>query len=259
MAFVSDPRMNRLIAALPPADWLRWRPMLERVDMPLGTVLYEARGKLEHVYFPIDAIVSKMYMTEDGASSEVAVVGHEGVVGTALFMGAGSTLNRALVISAGQGYRLSARALMNEFEHSSAIAQLLLRYTQALITQMAQTAVCNRHHRLDKQLSRWLLMIFDRLRGHEIAMTQEAIAQLLGVRREGITEAALKLQKAGAISYTRGHITMLDRDCLMQRSCECYEVVKLEYERLIPQTQGIELGVEWSGAYKHVALKACSF
>lgn len=235
MAFVPDPRLNHLIAAFPAVDWQRWRSKLEWVDMPLGSVLYEVRGKLGHVYFPIDAIVAKLYVTEDGASSEVAMVGREGMVGTALFMGASSALNRAVVISPGQGYRMHGRALLAEFEQSGAVAQTLLRYTQALITQMAQTAVCNRHHRLDMQLSRWLLMSFDRLQGRDITMTQEAIAQLLGVRREGVTEAALKLQRAGIISYSRGHITLLDRTGLEQRSCECYGVVKREYERLLPQ------------------------
>jgi CRP-like cAMP-binding protein len=235
MAFVPDPRLNRLVAALSAADWLRWRTSLEPVALPVGTVLYEPRGKLGHVYFPVDAIISKLYVTEDGASSEVALVGSEGVVGTGLFMGGGTTLHRAIVIASGQGHRLSARALLAEFEQSAAVAQLLLRYTQALITQMAQTAVCNRHHRLDMQLCRWLLMMFDRLRGNQIAMTQETIAHLLGVRREGVTESALKLQKAGVISYTRGLITLLDRTALEQRSCECYGVVKREYDRLLPQ------------------------
>lgn len=200
MAFASDPRRNQLLAALPAAAWQSWQTQLELVDMPLGMVLHEAGGTLSHVYWPVSAIVSKLYFTEDGSSSELAVVGREGVVGTALFMGAGSALNRA-VISAGQGYRLSARLLLAEFGQSSAVAQLLLRYTQALMTQMAQVGVCNRHHRLDMRLSRWLLMLLDRLQGDDIVMTHEAIAHVLGVRREGVTEAALKLQRAGVISY----------------------------------------------------------
>jgi CRP-like cAMP-binding protein len=227
--------MNHLLAALPPQAWQCWRTRLELVDMPLGMVLYEAGGKLSHVYWPVSAVVSKLYHTADGASSELAVVGREGVVGTALFMGADSTLNRAVVISAGQGYRLSAQVLLAEFEQSSAVAQLLLRYTQALMTQMAQMGVCNRHHRIDMRLCRWLLMLLDRLQGDDIAMTHETIARMLGVRREGITEAALKLQKAGVISYARGHITVLDRVGLAERSCECYRTVKREYERLLPQ------------------------
>ncbi len=237
MAFESDPRCNRLLAALPEAEWPRWREHLEWIKLPMGAVLHEARGKVSHVYFPIDAVVSKLYVSEDGSSSEVALVGNEGVVGTELFMGAGSTLHRTVVIVGGQGYRLSATTLLAEFEQSKAVAPLLLRYTQALITQMAQTAVCNRHHRLDRQLSRWLLMMFDRLSGNQMAMTQETISHLLGVRREGVTEAALKLQKAGVIRYTRGHITVLDRAALALRSCECYGVVKREFDRLLPQPQ----------------------
>ncbi|HET6788263.1 MAG TPA: Crp/Fnr family transcriptional regulator [Aquabacterium sp.] len=229
-----EPRANRLLAALPQAEWLRWAPKLERVVMPLGSAIYESGGKLNHVYFPTQGIVSLLYVTEDGASSELAVVGNEGVVGIALFMGGGTTVNRAVVQSASVGYRLSAHTMLGEFEHSSAVTHLLLRYTQALITQMAQTAVCNRHHTLDKQLCRWLLLSLDRLPGLEIVMTQELIANMLGVRREGVTEAALKLQKAGLISYTRGRITVLDRPGLEARVCECYAVVKREYERLLP-------------------------
>lgn len=234
MAFATDPRMNRLLAALPTQAWQYWRSRLELVEMPLGMVLYEAGAKLSHVYWPVSAVVSKLYLTEDGASSELAVVGREGVVGTALFMGAGTTLNRAVVISAGQGYRLSAQVLLTEFEQSSGVAQLLLRYTQALMTQVAQVGVCNRHHRIEMRFCRWLLMLLDRLQGNDIAITHEAIAKMLGVRREGITEAALKLQKAGVISYVRGHLTVLDRDSLAQRSCECYRAVTREYDRLLP-------------------------
>jgi CRP-like cAMP-binding protein len=230
-----DPKGNRLLAALPHADWLRWQPKLERVVMPLGAVLYESGGDLSHAYFPTQGIVSLLYVTEDGSSSELAVVGSEGVVGIALFMGGGTTVNRAVVQSTSEGYRLDAQALLGEFEHSSAVTHLMLRYTQALITQMAQTAVCNRHHTLDKQLCRWLLLSLDRLPGSEIVMTQELIANMLGVRRDGVTEAALKLQKAGLISYVRGRITVLDRAGLEERVCECYAVVKHEYDRLLPQ------------------------
>jgi CRP-like cAMP-binding protein len=189
---------------------------------------------MAHVYFPTTAIVSLLYVMEDGASAEIAVVGHEGVVGIALFMGGGSTPSRAVVQSAGLGYRLAAQAVKDEFERAGPVMHLFLRYTQALITQMAQTAVCNRHHTLDKQLCRWLLLSLDRLQGHELVMTQELIANMLGVRREGVTEAALKLQAAGLIRYARGHITVLDRPALEARTCECYSVVKSEYDRLLP-------------------------
>jgi len=229
-----DPRANRLLAALPEAEWLRWAPKLELTVMPLGTVLYESGGHLSHAYFPTQGIVSLLYVTESGASSELAVVGSEGVVGIALFMGGETTINRAVVQSASVGYRLNAQTMLGDFEHSSAVTSLLLRYTQALITQMAQTAVCNRHHTLDKQLCRWLLLSLDRLPGNEIVMTQELIANMLGVRREGVTEAALKLQKDGIIRYVRGHITVLDRVGLEERVCECYAVVRQEYDRLLP-------------------------
>jgi CRP-like cAMP-binding protein len=230
-----DPRENKLLAAVPQTEWARLAPRLERAVLPLGAVLYESGGRMSHVYFPTQGIVSLLYVTEDGSSSELAVVGNEGLVGIALFMGGGTTVNRAVVQSASEGYRLSAQTMLYEFEHSTAIAQLLLHYTQALITQMAQTAVCNRHHTLDKQLCRWLLLSLDRLPSNEIMMTQELIANMLGVRREGVTEAALKLQKAGLISYTRGRILVLDRPGLEQRVCECYAVVKREYDRLLPQ------------------------
>ncbi|MDH4288753.1 MAG: Crp/Fnr family transcriptional regulator, partial [Aquincola sp.] len=186
-----------------------------------------------HVYFPTTAIVSLLYVMEDGASAEIAVVGNEGLVGIALFMGGQSTPSRAVVQSAGKGYRMRAGIVKEEFDHSSAVLHLLLRYTQALITQMAQTAVCNRHHSLDQQLCRWLLLSLDRLKGTELVMTQELIANMLGVRREGVTEAALKLQSAGLIRYSRGRITVLDRGGLEQRTCECYAVVKREYDRLL--------------------------
>ena len=231
--------MNHLLAVLPQAEYTRWLPQLEQVDMPLGRVLYESGAPLSHVYFPTTAIVSLLYVMENGASAEIAVVGHEGIVGIALFMGGNTTPNRAVVQSAGQGFRLKADVIKAEFNHSLAVMHLLLRYTQALITQMAQTAVCNRHHTLDQQLCRWLLLSLDRLEGNDLAMTQELIANMLGVRREGVTEAALRLQKAGLISYARGHIKVLDRQGLEQRTCECYAVVKTEYDRLLPDKTAI--------------------
>lgn len=225
---------NRLLAALPAEALARWQSLLEPVEMPLGQVLYESGVVLTHVYFPVTAIVSLLYVMEDGASAEIAVVGKEGIVGVALFMGGGSTPSRAVVQSAGTGLRLRSDALTAEFNRAGPVMHVLLRYTQALITQMAQTAVCNRHHSLDQQLCRWLLLSLDRLDTHELVMTQELIANMLGVRREGVTEGALKLQKAGLIRYARGHITVLDRAGLEHRTCECYAVVKREYDRLLP-------------------------
>ena len=234
MAITLGPRINHLLAALPDAEWQRWKPQLELVDLPLGQVLYESGSTLKHVYFPITAIVSLLYVMENGASAEIAVVGNEGLVGIALFMGGESTPSRAVVQSAGQGYRLKAPAMKLEFERAP-VLHLLLRYTQALITQMAQTAVCNRHHSLDQQLCRWLLLSLDRLQGADLVMTQELIANMLGVRREGVTEAAHKLQALGLIQYRRGHITVLNRQGLESRTCECYAVVKKEYDRLLPE------------------------
>jgi len=222
------------LAALPKKEFERWEPELERVELKLGQVLFESGANVTHVYFPTTAIVSLLYVLQDGASAEIAVVGREGIVGISLFMGGGSTPSRAVVQSAGLGIRLRAAAFQTEFSRVGAILHLMLRYTQALITQMAQTAVCNRHHTLDQQLCRWLLLSLDRLTGTQLDMTQELIANMLGVRREGVTEAALKLQKAGLIKYTRGHITILDRDGLEKRTCECYAVVKHEYDRLLP-------------------------
>jgi CRP-like cAMP-binding protein len=230
----SSARQNRLLAALPDAEWQRWLPQLELVDLPLGEVLYEPGSTLSHVYFPTTAIVSLLYVMENGASAEIAIVGNEGIVGISLFMGGESTPSRAVVQSAGQGFRLAAQTIKDEFDRSGPVMHLLLRYTQALITQMAQTAVCNRHHTLDQQLCRWLLLSLDRLRGSELVMTQELIANMLGVRREGVTEGALKLQRAGLIRYARGHVTVLDRPGLEKRTCECYAVVKSEYDRLLP-------------------------
>jgi CRP-like cAMP-binding protein len=230
-----DPPENHLLAALPESEWLNWRPQLECVEMPLGQVICESGSTLSHVYFPTTAIVSLLYVMANGASAEIAVVGNEGIVGISLFMGGDSTPSRAVVQSAGQGLRLKAEIMKDSFNGSSPVLHLLLRYTQALITQMAQTAVCNRHHSLDQQLCRWLLLSLDRLRSNELVMTQELIANMLGVRREGVTEGALKLQQLGLIRYVRGHITVLDRTGLEARSCECYSVVKKEYDRLLPE------------------------
>lgn len=230
----NDPTSNQLLAALPAEEIARWRHHLELVELHLGQVLYESGSPQTHAYFPSTAIVSLLYVTENGQSAEIAVVGNEGVVGIALFMGGETTLNRAVVQSAGLGYRLTAQAIKAELSRSTPVRHLLLRYTQALITQMAQTAVCNRHHSVDQQLCRWLLMSLDRIQGNELSMTQQLIANMLGVRREGVTEAALKLQRAGLISYARGHVKVLDRPGLERRTCECYAVVKAEYARLLP-------------------------
>ncbi|MEO6918582.1 MAG: Crp/Fnr family transcriptional regulator [Collimonas sp.] len=230
----SDPRKNHLLAALPDSEWQRWRPLLEPIEMPLGQVLYESGTTLSYVYFPITSIVSLLYLLENGASAEIAVVGNEGIVGISLFMGGESTPSRAVVQSAGHGFRLRSRVMKEEFNRAGPVLHLLLRYTQALITQMTQTAVCNRHHTLDQQLCRWLLLSLDRLQGYDLIMTQELIANMLGVRREGVTEAAGHLQQAGLISYSRGHITVLNRAGLEKRTCECYAVVKKECDRLLP-------------------------
>ena len=235
----NDPLLNQLLAALPQAERQRWLPQLESVDLALGQVLYESGAATPYVYFPTNAIVSLLYVLENGASAEIAVVGFEVVVGESIFMGGGSTPSRSVVQSAGQGYRLRADAIKEEFEQAGPVMHLLLRYTQALITQMAQTAVCNRHHTLDQQLCRWLLLSLDRLKGDQLTMTQELIANMLGVRREGVTEAALKLQRAGLINYARGRINVLDRPGLEGRTCECYGVVKKEYDRLLPPTTAV--------------------
>ena len=229
-----DQSANGLLASMPSEVWERIEPQLELVDLPLGKVLFESGSQITHVHFPINAIVSLLYVLENGASAEIAVVGNEGLVGIAIFMGGETTPSRAVVQSAGQGYRLSAGHIKHEFNRGGPVLHLLLRYTQALITQMSQTAVCNRHHSLDQQLCRWLLLSMDRLSGNELVMTQELIANMLGVRREGVTEAALKLQKEGLIKYTRGRINVLDRPALEHRVCECYAVVKKEYNRLLP-------------------------
>jgi CRP-like cAMP-binding protein len=227
-------RFNQLLEALPNDEWMRWQPHLEKVQMPLGQVLYESGRTMDYVYFPITAIVSLLYVLENGASAEIAIVGNEGIVGISLFMGGDSTPSRAVVQSAGQGFRLYAQTMKDEFNRVGPVLHLLLRYTQALITQMTQTAVCNRHHSLDQQLCRWLLLSLDRLKGNELVMTQELISDMLGVRRSSVSDASLKLQSAGLINYQRGRISVLDRKGLEKRSCECYAVVKKEYSRLLP-------------------------
>jgi CRP-like cAMP-binding protein len=229
-----SPRQNHLLDALPIDDYERLAPHVELVPMKLGDVLYESGDQLRHVYFPTTSILSLLYVMEDGSSAEIAVVGNEGILGISLFMGGESTPSRAIVQSAGHAYRLKADLLKSEFGRFGPTMHLLLRYTQALITQMAQTAVCNRHHSVDQQLCRWLLLSLDRLTTDELSMTQELIANMLGVRREGVTEAAGKLQDAGLIRYRRGTITVLDRPGLEARSCECYQVVKTEFDRLLP-------------------------
>jgi len=228
-----DPRQNHLLAALSADDFERVSPRLKLVPMPLGRVLYESGDVMRHVYFPTDCIVSLLYVMEDGASAEISVVGNEGLIGIALFMGGETTPSRAIVQSAGHAYRLIGRELKEEFHRNGQMQLLLLRYTQALITQMAQTAVCNRHHSVDQQLCRWLLLSLDRLSSNKLTMTQELIANMLGVRREGVTEAAGKLQKLGVIRYSRGQITVLDREKMEQLCCECYAVVRKETDRLL--------------------------
>ncbi len=228
------PRQNHLLAALPHEQWERWRQHLEFVEMRLGEVLYEPGGTLTHVYFPTTAIVSLLYVMKNGESAEIAIVGSEGVVGVSLFMGGGSTSSRAIVQSAGGAYRLGAELMKQEFDRGGPVLHLLLRYTQALMTQMVQTAACNKHHSLDQQLCRWLLLSLDRLQGTEMLMTQTLIAHMLGVTLENATEAALRLRTASLIDYEDGRIKVLDRRALEQRSCECYKVVKQEYDRLLP-------------------------
>jgi CRP-like cAMP-binding protein len=225
---------NHLLAALPHEQWERWREHLEFVELRLGEVLYEPGGTLTHVYFPTTAIVSLLYVMENGESAEIAIVGHEGVVGVSLFMGGGSTSSRALIQSAGGAYRLNAKLMKQEFDRGGPVLHLLLRYTQALMTQMVQTAACNKHHSLDQQLCRWLLLSLDRLQGTEMQMTRKLIAHMLGVTSERATEAALKLRDVGLIDYKDGRIKVLDRNSLEKRSCECYRVVKQEYDRLLP-------------------------
>ena len=239
-----DPNSNLLLDTLPKAESERIYPDLQFVQLPLGSVLYESGDVLRHVYFPTNSIVSLLYVMENGASAEIAVVGNEGIIGVALFMGGETTPNRAVVQSAGQAYRLPAQRLKEEFRRNGVLQILLLRYTQALLTQMAQTAACNRHHSVDQQLCRWLLLSLDRLHSDTVNMTQELIADMLGVRREGVTEAAGKLQRRGVIRYARGKITVLDREKLERISCECYQVVKKETDRLL----GMESAVHIQGA-----------
>jgi CRP-like cAMP-binding protein len=233
MAFSHNPNQNHLLSALTPAEFGRLVPHLELVAMPFGEVLCESGGKLQHVYFPTTSIVSLNYVMENGASAEIAGVGNEGVLGISLFMGGNTTPCRAFVRTAGYGYKLRAHLLMEEFNRAGSLQRLLLRYTQALMTQTSQSAACNRHHSVDQQLCRWLLLTLDRTHSNELALTQELVAGMLGVRREGITEAAGKLQQAGIIRYRRGHITVLDRSRLEDHACECYDVVKREYDRLL--------------------------
>jgi CRP-like cAMP-binding protein len=230
-----DPRENQLLAVLQQPEWAEWELHLEPVDLALGQVLSEPGGKLTHVYFPTSCIVSLLYVTAEGDSAEIAVVGNEGIVGVSLFMGGETTPSRAIVQSSGNAYRLKGSVMMREFNRAGPVMHLLLRYTQALITQMSQTAVCNRHHTLDQQLCRWLLLSLDCLKSNELIMTQELIANMLGVRREGVTEVAGLLHKTGLIDYRRGHITVIDRSRLEKRTCECYAVVKKEYDRLLPK------------------------
>lgn len=233
-----SPKDNRLLAAMPGAEYEQLAGSLERMAMPLGQSVYESGAAQDYVYFPTSSIVSLLYVLADGGSAEIAVTGCEGLVGISLFMGGETTPSRAVVQSAGEGYRLRASVLKREFERGGALQHLLLRYTQALITQMAQTAVCNRHHSVDQQLCRWLLLSLDRLPSNRLVMTQELIANMLGVRREGVTEAAGMLQADGLIKYSRGKITVLDRKRLEKRVCECYAVVKREYDRLLPARGG---------------------
>ena len=233
MASTHDPNQNHLLAAVLDAEYVRLAQHLELIPMPLGEVLYESGGKLRHVYFPTTSIVSLHYVLEDGGSSEIAGVGNEGMVGISLFMGGNSTPSRAVVQTGGHGYRLKSHILMEEFNRAGTVMRLLLRYTQALITQMSQTAVCNRHHSVEQQLCRWLLLTLDRTPTNELTMTQELIANMLGVRREGVTEAAGRLQERGYIRYRRGHITVLDRAGLESTVCECYAVVRKEFTRLM--------------------------
>ena len=233
MPLPHSPNQNQLLAALPAVEFERLLPHLELVPMQLGETLYEPGGKLQHVYFPTTAIVSLLYVMESGASAETAGVGAEGVVGISLFLGGDTTSSSAVVQTAGQAYRLERRVLQHEFDRAGLLQRLLLRYTQALLTQMAQTAACNRHHTVDQQLSRWLLLTLDRVRSRELVMTQELVASMLGVRRESVTDAARKLQHAGFIRYRRGHIAVLDRFGLETRACECYAVVRQELSRLL--------------------------
>ena len=239
MDVVANPKQNHLLDALLKSEFDRLSPDLVHVKLSLGEVMYESGGLLHYVYFPTTSIISLLYVMENGAAAEIAVVGNEGILGISLFMGGDTTSSRAVVQSAGYAYRLKVQLLKDEFNRGGPVQRLLLRYTQALITQMAQTAVCNRHHSVEQQLCRWLLLSLDRLTSDELSMTQELIANMLGVRREGVTEAAGRLQRDGIINYSRGRITVIDRKKLEKRSCECYQVVKAEFDRLLPALHGI--------------------
>lgn len=236
---LTDVRKNHLLAALPTAVLERLLPQLEAVEMPLGQVLYEAGTTLSHVYFPTTAVVSLLYVMHDGDSAEIAVVGNDGLVGISLFMGGGSTPSRALVQNGGRGYRMDAKLVQHEFERSKQVLHLFLRYTQALITQMTQSAACNKHHSLDQQLCRWLLLTLDRYEGNQLTMTKQLIANMLGTSDEKMREGARKLQEEGLIRYANGSITITDRAGLEMRSCECYQVVKDEFERLLPRSETV--------------------
>ena len=235
MTHPDDLKDNRLLTALTDVGGQRWRQHLERGDLTLGQVLYEPGRPQRHAYFPTSAIVSLLYRMEGGVSAEFAVVGNEGIVGTSLFLGGGATTSHGSVVIAGQGFRVGAQMMRDEFDRSDSVRHLLLRYTQTLFTQIAQTAACNRHHTIDQQVCGWLLHSLDRLRDSQVVVTHELLASMLGVRREGVTEAAGRLQAAGLIHYVRGHITVLDRAGLERRSCECHAIVKMEYDRLLPQ------------------------
>ncbi|MDV6342615.1 Crp/Fnr family transcriptional regulator [Nitrosomonas sp. Is35] len=253
-----SPQYNHLLNSLTPEEYERISPYLELVEMPLGNVLYESGEKLHYVYFPIDCIISLLYVMENGSSAEIAVVGFEGAIGIAHFMGGKTMPNRAVVQSAGYSYRIRPNHFMQEFDRHGAMLHIMLKYTQAIITQMAQTAVCNRHHSVDQQLCRWLLLSLDRLSTNELVMTQELIANMLGVRREGVTEAAGKLQQAGLIQYSRGHITVLDRQGLEERVCECYQVVKKEFERLLPATKRQGAPLAGISLARHLEIRAAN-
>src|SRR5450756_1544294 len=242
MSLPHSPNQNRLLAALPAAEFGRLAPHLELFPMLLGDALYEPASQLQHVYFPTTAVVSLLYILESGSSAGIAGVGNEGILGISLFMGGDTTPSSAVVQIAGHGYRLQGRLLKEEFNRAGLMQRLLLRYTQALLTEMAQTAACNRHHSIEQQLCRWLLLTLDRLPSNELVMTQELVASMLGVRREGVTEAAGKLQHAGIISYRRGHITVVDRSGLETHVCECYRVVKKEFDRLLSDVRNPQSG-----------------
>jgi CRP-like cAMP-binding protein len=233
MQYISCPKQNHFLASLPEDTYQRLLPDLELVSMPIGRILHESGSRLSHIFFPTTSIVSLLHVMESGGSAEIAIVGRDGLVGVSVFMGSDTALSRALVLSSGDGYRVKSNIIKREFANGGELQALALRYTQALITQMAQTALCNRHHALEQQLCRWLLCSLDRLPGNELLITQEMIANMLGVRREGVTEAAGKLQSEGMIRYSRGHITILDRKKLESRVCECYAVVVKEYDRLL--------------------------